>query len=134
LPGHLVNTHIPWGRDGGKLLPGELFEVLPVDPIDDLVIKAEIPPRLLISGDGGKTVYLIGKALGESTPEPVEFLDPDAAIFNSDGLAFWDVQKYSLAAHGQVLDNDYTDAVNGGIVDMTAAGTDGRDKRGLFQQ
>jgi hypothetical protein len=44
------------------------------------------------------------------------------------------VQKYSLAAHGQVLDNDYTDAVNGGIVDMTAAGTDGRDKRGLFQQ
>jgi len=130
LPGHLVNTHVSWGGNGGKLLLGQFFEVLPVDPIDHFIVEAEIPPCLLIGGDGGQPVYLISKAFGESAPEPVKFFDADAVVFNAKSLALRDMQEYPLSAHGEILDNHRPYAMNGRIVDMTAAGADGRDETG----
>ncbi len=134
LPGHFVNAHIRGGGNGRKLLSGQFFKLLPIDPVDNLVVETEIPSGLLVRGDRSKPVHLFGKSLGEPPPEPVKFLDPDAVVGGAERLAFRDVQEHSFAAYGKVLDDDHSYAVYRCVVDATAASADGRSECGLFQQ
>jgi hypothetical protein len=133
LPCDLVDAHIPRLRYRGEFLPCQFLKILPVDPVDHFVVKAEIPSRFLIGRDSGEAVYLIGKALGESTAEPVKSLNADTAMTNAARFSFGNVEKYSLPADGKILHHGHPDAVHWRIVNTAAAGTDCMAKCSLLQ-
>ena len=70
LPGYLINAHGLGCRWWHKQIIRFLLEGSPIKPVYHLVIETEEPAGLGIGSNGGKSVHLLGKALGEAALQP----------------------------------------------------------------
>src|SRR5208337_739512 len=123
-PGNLINAHQGRHRGRIELFLRQFLQHALVNTVYCFIVQAQIPASLLVGGNGGKPINMLGKPQGETLLNPAYLLDPDRTIFNTADLTPGNMKKNPFTADWQILQGDHIFAVDSALMDTAAAGTD----------